>query len=129
MGNIYDFAGPYTISINNFSFNTPLKYVILDISDTKLYDRAIRKSNEVYSCKMHDLFINNCHSHVANVLNLIKYKEKSNWGILSVFWLVITKGKYFDWHSIIKTYSVFMILCGAYILFFHLCFPYITNSN
>lgn len=76
-GTIHDFAGPYFVSVNDFAFGKPLKYVRLDnskISD-KQWDEAILKADAQFEKTMHILctyqsviiiiFRNNCHSHVA----------------------------------------------------------------
>ena len=36
---------------------------------------------------------NNCHSHVAEVLNLLKYRGKSSWSMFDIWWLVVKEGK------------------------------------
>lgn len=37
---------------------------------------------------------NNCHHHVAEVLNKVNYKGKNNWGVIDVAWMFISQGRY-----------------------------------
>ncbi len=71
-GIVYDFAGPFTINRNEMAFGRPLKYVKLNkdgaISDQE-WDKSVAHANGVYRQRTHSLCCDNCHSHVAMVLN------------------------------------------------------------
>ena len=47
-GVIHDFAGPYTITIDDLAFGETHKYVKLDISDRTLYDQSVKKADSTY---------------------------------------------------------------------------------
>ena len=117
-GVIHDFAGSYTISIDNFSFGNVTKYVQLKLTNNekKVWDNALRKGDEIYSNEEHNLCTNNCHSHVAYVLNLVKYKGYSNYTMIHIWWMLILKGKYTDFFGFLKSYIGFFIIC--FIVFF-----------
>ena len=111
-GIIYDFAGPYTISVDDFAFGSTHKYVQLNINEAD-YDRwntQVEKANAKYKKRMHNLCCDNCHSHVANALNNFKYLGKENWTMISVFWLLITSGKYVSCAAFLKTYIGFFVI-------------------
>lgn len=74
-GTLYDFAGPYTIGVGRLSFSAPTKYLPMDPTQCTLanWDEGIREGNKVYKGRMHNLFCDNCHSHVAKCLNLMGY--------------------------------------------------------
>ena len=59
---------------------------------------------------MHNICCDNCHSHVARVLNNHRYMGKENWTMISVWWLLITDGKYVSIGHIIWTYIGFIII-------------------
>ena len=122
-GVIHDFAGPYYVSIDDFAFGETHKYVQLDISHEdkeviKQYNEQLVKADKTYRGRMHNLFCDNCHSHVARVLNNINYQGKSNWNMVSVWWLVMTQGKYVSWAHVIFTYIGFIVLAVVYLMFF-----------
>ena len=73
------------------------------------YDKAIEKGDAKFNMERHNLFWNNCHSHVAYVLNQIKYKGKCNYYMVDVWWILILKGKYISFLAFIKTYIGFFI--------------------
>ena len=73
------------------------------------YDKAIEKRDLKYNHEMHNLFWKNCHSHVAYILNLIKYKGKDNYTMVDIWWMLILKGKYISLLAFIKTYLGFFI--------------------
>ena len=110
-GVIHDFAGSYFISVDNFAFGIPTKYYQLDLNEQEKYefDKAVEKADNKYKRETHNLCFNNCHSHVACVLNNIKYKGKCNYTMIHIWWLMITRGKYISVWSFIKTYLGFFI--------------------
>ena len=110
-GIIHDFAASFYVNIDEMSFGKPTKYYQLDLDDREKYeyDKAIEKGDLKYNQERHNLFWNNCHSHVAFVLNQIKYKGKSNYTMVDVWWILILKGKYISFLAFIKTYIGFFI--------------------
>ena len=67
----------------------------------------------------YSFFYNNCHSFCCEVLNEIKYNGKNNYGMISVWCLVVTKGKYLSCYNVFKTYIVFtVIFLGIKIILF-----------
>ena len=110
-GIIHDFAGSFYVSIDDFAFGKPTKYVQLDLNEQEKYeyDRAIERGDNKYNMEEHNLCINNCHSHVAYVLNQIKYKGRNNYTMFDIWWMLIYKGKYISFISFIKTYIGFFI--------------------
>jgi transmembrane protein 222 len=119
-GIIYDFAGPYTVNENDLAFGKTIKFVKLDPSKVKAdknWDRSIALANEEYSKRIHNLFCDNCHSHVARALNEMEYDGKTNWTMFSVFFLTILSSKYISASGILKTYFPFLILLMIYLFF------------
>ena len=110
-GIIHDFAASFYISIDEMSFGKPTKYFQLDLDEREKYeyDKAIEKGDLKYNHEMHNLFWKNCHSHVAYILNLIKYKGKDNYTMVDIWWMLILKGKYISFLAFIKTYLGFFI--------------------
>ena len=70
------------------------RYVPLGNINRSAYDSAVRKSDETFKERMHNLCFNNCHHHVADILNLLKYEGKTNWTQVSVWWMCIARSKY-----------------------------------
>eukprot|EP01016_Furgasonia_blochmanni_P015042 TRINITY_DN1808_c0_g2_i2.p1 TRINITY_DN1808_c0_g2~~TRINITY_DN1808_c0_g2_i2.p1 ORF type:complete len:257 (+),score=29.94 TRINITY_DN1808_c0_g2_i2:118-888(+) len=121
-GVIHDFAGPYYISVDDFAFGAPLKYVRLNDDpktavDSAKWDKGVEAANKHYSTQMHNLFCNNCHSHVAAALNAMAYKGKTNWNMISIWWLCIWKSHYISWGSLLRTYIPFVFVLAIYFFF------------
>ena len=110
-GIIHDFSASFFVNIDDFSFGKPTKYFQLDLDEREKYeyDKAIEKGDLKYNHEMHNLFWKNCHSHVAYILNLIKYKGKDNYTMVDIWWMLILKGKYISFLAFIKTYLGFFI--------------------
>lgn len=55
---------------------TPCRYIQLDPNQAQAlaWDDAVQQGNEVYRGRMHNLCCDNCHSHVAQCLNLMQYR-------------------------------------------------------
>ena len=45
-------------------------------------------------CMQHNLFCDNCHSHVARSLNLMRYGGSSSWNMYKLGFLMVFKGKF-----------------------------------
>jgi transmembrane protein 222 len=108
-GIIHDFAGPYTISIDNMAFGSPTRYFQLEVPNKSEWDEAICKADAKYKETMHNLLFNNCHDHVACAMNLINYQKKK-WNMFNIAWLMFTQGHSTGLLSTIKTYIGFIIL-------------------
>ncbi|KAI9140371.1 hypothetical protein BKA69DRAFT_524525 [Paraphysoderma sedebokerense] len=119
-GNIYDFAGPYMVNVclsfiesdawslpmvNDMAFGAPTKYVQLDIpsGDLEHFDHAVEQTNVEFGNKIHFIITQNCHSHTARVLSKIKYRSHK-WNMIWVWSILLLRGRYFGFKSIVKTY-------------------------
>ena len=114
-GIIHDFAGPYTVSVDDMAFGNPTKYVQLEASSDGDWDMAVQMGDRKYSREVHNLFCNNCHSHVGYVLNSAGY-QNGGWNMIKVWWLVSTKSKYVSKTAIFKTYIGFILLMVVMII-------------
>jgi hypothetical protein len=54
-GVIHDFAGPYYISVDNFAFGRPLKYIKINYKNGKSWDEAIILSDNKFKKTMHNI--------------------------------------------------------------------------
>ena len=111
-GIIYDFAGHCLVNENNFFFGKPYEYAFLEPKENERikWDQSIDKVVNKYRRMNYNFFCNNCHSFCCEVLNEIKYNGKNNYGMISVWWLVVTKGKYLSCYNVFKTYVVFTVI-------------------
>ena len=111
-GIIHDFASSFFVSVDDFAFGKPTKYIKLELTEQEKYDwdRAILKGDNRYNMEEHNIFVNNCHSHVAYVLNQLNYKGRNNYNMVSIWWMLITKGKYVSFCGFFKTYIGFLIV-------------------
>ena len=109
-GRIHDFAGPYTIGVDDFAFGETHKYIKLEGVDIQNWDLTVTRADKTYKGRMHNLFCDNCHSHVAQVLNNNKYQGKTNWNMVSVWWLCCTQSTYVSWSHLVWTYILWMLI-------------------
>lgn len=113
-GVIRDFAGPYFVSEDNMGFGRPTRYLQLDScfvdGGTVEWDECVSKASVVYGTRMHNLFCDNCHSHVGMALSLMKYKQYTNWNmVVLAFWMFFV-GKYVGIAGFLKTWTPFLIV-------------------
>ncbi|XP_017286653.1 transmembrane protein 222 [Kryptolebias marmoratus] len=116
-GVIRDFAGPYFVSEDNMAFGRPAKYWMLDVSKVysngcNAWDRAVHDASEEYKHRMHNLCCDNCHSHVAMALNLMRYENSTSWNMVNLCILALIHGKYVSCVGFLKTWLPFMMLTG-----------------
>lgn len=111
-GIIHDFAGPYYISIDDMAFGETHKYITLthleDVTPSQ-FDRALKQADVTYRKRMHNIFCDNCHSHVARVLNNLNYKGRANYTMIDVWWMCCTSSSYVSWCHFFIVYCLYII--------------------
>ena len=124
----YDFAGPYHIGKDNLAFGDTHKYVVLELEGVteQQYNAAITEANRIYKRRMHNICCDNCHSHVARALNVLKYKGYDGYTMISVWWMVLTKGKYVHCKHFFYTYIAWLLV--GLVAFFSWLVPFITSK-
>ena len=115
-GVTHDFAGPYYISVNDLAFGETHKYVVLDLEGVTQqdYDSAIMKADNVYKKRMHNICCDNCHSHVARVLNILEYQGRTNYTMIDIWWMCLVKSKYVSVMHILFTYVLWIFIAIVY---------------
>ncbi|ELW59120.1 Transmembrane protein 222 [Tupaia chinensis] len=116
-GVIRDFAGPYFVSEDNMAFGKPAKYWKLDparvyTSGPNAWDTAVHDASEEYKHRMHNLCCDNCHSHVALALNLMRYNNSTRWNMVTLCCLCLLYGKYVSVGAFVKTWLPFVLFLG-----------------
>lgn len=64
------------------------------LDSASMYDRAVAEGAMIYGKRMHNLVCDNCHSHVATILNMLRYEGRSDWNQLRVCWKIWMKGSW-----------------------------------
>ena len=114
-GIIHDFSGSCCVSVDDMAFGDPTKYVKLDIENKADWNFNISKGDDMYRTQDHNLFLNNCHSHCAYVLNQAGYKG-GGWNMVSIAILLVCKGRYTSFTGFLKTYIWFLMILAAVFL-------------
>ena len=111
-GIIHDFAGPYFVSVDDMAFGNPTKYIELDLDSKELerYDDAIEGGKDDYSQLMYSFCCNNCHSFIARCLNKLRYKGKSNYTMVHVWWMLCIRSKFISFNKFLQSYLGFFVL-------------------
>ena len=60
-------------------------------------------------------FSNNCHHHVARVLNIMRFEGKENWNQVDVWWMCLVRSRYLSWYGLVQVYLPFLIMVGLII--------------
>ncbi|XP_064385023.1 transmembrane protein 222-like [Halichondria panicea] len=117
-GVIRDFAGPYYVSEDNMAFGNPTMYWRLSPSkaEAAAWDSAVHQASEEYGNKMHNLCCDNCHSHVARALNLMRYEGSSRWNMYKLGFLMVFKGKFTGVGGFLKTWLPFIIILSLVVI-------------
>ena len=101
---ITDFA--IEIHKGKMSIADPTKYILLkyDSREIAQLDDAIDDAARFYLTQKYNFFTNNCHSFVAKCLNNLKYKGKSNYTMVDVWWMIFTQGRFINWKRFFISY-------------------------
>nr|KAF6380627.1 transmembrane protein 222 [Myotis myotis] len=97
------------------AFGKPVKYWKLDparvyASGPNAWDTAVHDASEEYKHRMHNLCCDNCHSHVALALNLMRYNNSTTWNMVTVCFFCLLYGKYVSVGAFVKTWLPFVVL-------------------
>lgn len=113
-GVIRDFALPYKVSEDNMAFGSPVKYwqmqPDLAVGGIEGWDDAVYKASEIYKHKMHRLWADNCHSHVATALNLMQYDNSTKWNMVKLALLLPLHSRYVSVWGFLKTWLPFVTI-------------------
>lgn len=132
-GVVLDFSGSYLVNVDNFAFGPAARYLQLDRTQCCFppnlsahtckhgyqhsesgaaitWDDALQTSMRCYECQTHNLFTCNCHSFVANCLNRMCYGGSMSWNMVNVGALVLFKGQWVDFRSIVRSFMPFVLV-------------------
>lgn len=140
-GTILDFSGSNLLNVDDFAFGTVARYLQLDrrqccfppnlsghtckerykhheFGTAISWDDALQSSMHQYEHKAYNLLTCNSHSFLANCLNRLCYGGSMSWNVINVGALVLWKGKWVDFMSILKSFlPLLMVLClGIYMV-------------
>jgi len=117
-GLIHDFAGSHFInkSRSKTAFGRICKYIPINLDDINMnshseaairpnsfstdeeyrnaWDTAINEASEKFEHLSHNLFLNNCHHHVAVALNRLKYLDFERWNTTTLILYLVWRGRY-----------------------------------
>lgn len=121
-GIIHDFAGPYYISVDDFAFGKPTRYLPLEscLNSEQLsrYDSVIKNGAKCYRSKMYNFFCHNCHHFTVHCLNDLKFRRNRTIGIIEIAFLMFIYGKYVNGPiGFVKTWLPFLIVFGLVCIF------------
>ncbi|XP_050318838.1 transmembrane protein 222 [Bactrocera neohumeralis] len=112
-GIIRDFAGPYYVSEDKMGFGRPTRYLRLNPKNvaggSAEWDEAVAKASILYGTRMHNLFCDNCHSHVATALCGMRYNRRTSWNMVVLCLWIFVCGRYVGFLGFIKTWLPFII--------------------
>eukprot|EP01126_Amoeba_proteus_P019766 TRINITY_DN2025_c0_g1_i10.p1 TRINITY_DN2025_c0_g1~~TRINITY_DN2025_c0_g1_i10.p1 ORF type:complete len:117 (+),score=14.44 TRINITY_DN2025_c0_g1_i10:435-785(+) len=74
------------------------------------WDCAVDEASAQYDEEMHNLLCNNCHSHVAVVLNDVQYLGYTSWNTVALILLVFFLGRFVSFKGFLKTYLPSVLL-------------------
>lgn len=77
------------------------------------WDMAVHDASEEYKHRMHNLCCDNCHSHVAMALNLMRYDDSSSWNMVKLCLLTLIYSKHVSFVGFLKTWLPFLMLTGV----------------
>ena len=113
-GVIYDFVGG--IGQGDMMLGPPCRYLRLDPSQARkgTWDAAVRRANDIYEHRMHNICCDNCHSHVAVALEQMKYRAVSHWNMVVLcFWVFFT-APYTSFCAFLKQWAGFAVIVLLY---------------
>jgi len=114
VGVIRDFAGSYYVSEDDLGFGWPTRYLPMSLEcvagGSLAWDKAVNEASCEYQKRMHNLFCDNCHSHVAMALNLMNYKGRRSYNMIVLTALMLFKGRFTGIGGFLKQWLPFLVI-------------------
>eukprot|EP00658_Telonema_sp_P-2_P009570 TRINITY_DN13571_c0_g1_i2.p1 TRINITY_DN13571_c0_g1~~TRINITY_DN13571_c0_g1_i2.p1 ORF type:complete len:213 (-),score=20.36 TRINITY_DN13571_c0_g1_i2:431-1069(-) len=109
-GHIYDFGGG--VHVDQFMFGDVARYIQLDPAMCKNsgWDAGVRKGNEDYAHRCHNLCCDNCHSHVATCLDHMAFRGFRRWNMVILAFWVFFAGRFTSTGMALYTLLPFSLL-------------------
>lgn len=122
-GIISDFQGPYFVGDQgHMAFGAPTKalrirFIEDEFCPSTQWDEAIQEANEIYRGRMHNLFCDNCHSHVAYALNRMSVKDYGveKWDMVKIALLMFFRGRFLSWGAMLQSWGPFLVLLALFL--------------
>jgi hypothetical protein len=88
------------------------------VGDPDTWDRMIQEANEVYRGRVHNICMDNCHSHVACALNMMNHEMYGikNWDMVKLCFLVFFRARLLSFSGFVAQFLPFVILAGVIVL-------------
>jgi len=118
-GVMYDFAGPFTIGVGKLAFGPPTKFLKLDPSKCTVnnWDAGVKSGCEIYAERNHNLCFDNCHSHVAKCLNIMRYNNCDRYNMFSIGIRMFFYASFTDLSGVVKTFLPATLLYAVLLYF------------
>eukprot|EP00033_Pygsuia_biforma_P001219 GCRY01001382.1.p1 GENE.GCRY01001382.1~~GCRY01001382.1.p1 ORF type:complete len:192 (+),score=5.94 GCRY01001382.1:144-719(+) len=113
-GLIHDYAGSFTVSVNNMAFGKPTRYFKLKQKNirTKVeYDSALSETATEFEQRTYNFFSNNCHDFVCVILNRLYYSGR-RWGIFLLGATLFFCGSFVSFGRFVQTVLPSILLWG-----------------
>uniref|UniRef100_A0A7S2K0K8 Transmembrane protein 222 n=1 Tax=Leptocylindrus danicus TaxID=163516 RepID=A0A7S2K0K8_9STRA len=126
-GVAYDFAGPYMIgeykSGRRMAFGPVTRVLCVDdivnYGGAEVWDKAIYDANDVYRGRVHNLFCDNCHSHVGNALNRLDGLQIfgfKKFNMVNLCLILFVRGRFVSVGGFLSQFIPFAVLLILYLL-------------
>merc|ERR1712173_201840 len=89
--------------------------VLDELNKVKCYDDAVARASQVYEGLVHNLILNNCHSHVAHALNQLNYRGFKGWNTAYLILLMFFRGHTVNTTRTMITYLPFVIILVGFL--------------
>ena len=94
----------------NLKFGIELYMMLVKSIRSEWYVISFSDINNFFFLLKHNLCCDNCHSHVAFALNLMRYNGSSSWNMIKLAILLFFKGKYVSFGGFLKQWLPFLIM-------------------
>lgn len=87
-------------------------YVTNTKGGAEQWDKAVVEANNEYRSRMHNIFCDNCHSHVAYALNSMEIRAFgiNNWDMVKLCFLVFFRGRFLSFGGFLAQFLPFGVL-------------------
>lgn len=90
-------------------------------STRETYDAAVAKAACDFGKRMHNFVFQNCHHHVAMVLNEVQYGGRTDWNQTRVFWSIWRRGQWVSRSACLSAFTpsiIILIVMAGFVCFF-----------
>ena len=81
------------------------------------WDQAVEDASEQFGHLVHNIFLNNCHHHVAVALNRLRFRGRTDWDTTKLILFMVMHSRFASIPRFVFVYLLYIVLVVLLVIF------------